>query len=94
MIYESDCFVADTTQYIPADLADEMILMNLETGDFINLNRVSAEIWKKTQSKKISVGEIIEYLLEQYQVEKDVCTFETISCVEKMMEKQLIHKVQ
>ena len=49
----SDTFyLSNQKKFIASEFGDEMILMNLDTGDYINLNIVSADIWKQAIDKK------------------------------------------
>jgi hypothetical protein len=82
-------YITNTTKFIASDLGEEMILMNLETGDYVALNAVSAEIWKLAE-KEASGSQMIEHLLQQYEVEEEVCRKETESCITEMVEKGLL----
>ncbi len=84
-------YIANTKQFISSDLGDEMILMNLESGDYIALNGTSADIWKLAENEA-NMDTIIDRLMEQYEVDKEVCKIETIACVKKMAEKGLLLK--
>lgn len=85
-------YLANTAQFIASDLGDEMILLNLETGDYIALNAVSADIWKQAE-KEVSAEQIIDQLMQQYEVDKEVCKTETLECVSELVEKHLLLKL-
>lgn len=87
----SELYIANTKQYITSDLGEEMILMNLETGNYIALNATSADIWRES-ANEVSVDTIIDRLMEQYEVDKEVCKNETIACIKEMTEKGLLLK--
>ena len=84
-------YLANAELYIASDFGDEMILMNLQSGDYVALNAVSADIWKQAE-KPINATQIIDHLMENYEVEKEVCESETLTCIEEMLEKQLLIK--
>lgn len=54
-------------------VADEMILLDLETGVYFTLNSVGAFIWRAIESG--SDGEaVIDAIVNHYEVEPDVAT--------------------
>ena len=92
MLTLADSFIVNTNKFISSGFGDEMMLMNLETGDYIGLNTVSADIWKQTE-KQITAQQIIDYLLQQYDVEEEVCKREVITAMQQMLEKGLLIKM-
>lgn len=86
-------YTANTNKFIASEFGDEMILMNLESGDYVNLNQVSADIWRKAESSKITMEDLINFLLEEYDVSQEICTKETSECIQQMTEKDLLLKV-
>ena len=86
-----ELYLANTSQFLASDLGDEMILMNLETGDYVALNSTSADIWKLAETD-VSEEAIIGHLLEHYEVDKEVCKSETIVCINEMVSKHLLLK--
>ena len=92
MIKVDDLFTVNSDKFISSAFGDEMMLMNLETGDYIGLNEVSADIFRLAE-KKASVEQIINHLLQHYNVEEDVCRVQVLSCIENMLEKELLIKI-
>ncbi|MBA3674349.1 MAG: PqqD family protein [Chitinophagaceae bacterium] len=92
MIQITDEFIVNNDKFISSGFGDEIMLMNLETGDYIGLNSVSADIWMQAE-KQITAQHIIEYLLQQYNVEKEVCKAEVLTALEQMLEKGLLLKL-
>ena len=82
-------FVPNSDKFISSDLGNEVMLMNLDTGDYIALNSVSAEIYKLA-AKKMTLSQIINILLEKYHVQEPDCTRQVLQCVQSMMEKELL----
>ena len=89
MINEETVLGVDQTKYLASGLGDEMILMNLKTGDYIALNAVSAEIWKKAE-ESFTVRQIVSHLLQQYEVAEEECKKETLACIEELLQKELL----
>lgn len=92
MIGNDECFTINRDKFISSAFGDEIMLMNLETGDYIGLNTVSADIYKLAE-EKTSARQIINSLLKQYNVEEEECRAQVITCIESMMEKELLVKL-
>jgi len=56
---------------VSCDLVEEAALLNLKDGVYYGLNPVGARIWNLLQ-KPITAGEILEVIIEEYDVEKDI----------------------
>ena len=89
MITPADTFMVNNKKFISSGFGDEMMLMNLETGDYIGLNSVSADIWRQAE-KKITAQQIIDYLLQQYDVGEEICKREVLTAMQQMLEKGLL----
>jgi hypothetical protein len=92
MINIDECFTVNRDKFISSALGDEIMLMNLETGNYIGLNIVSADIYKLAE-EKTSAQQIINSLLKIYDVEEEVCIAQVLTCIENMMEKNLLVKI-
>ena len=86
------CFTINRNKFISSALGDEIMLMNLETGNYVGLNIVSADIYRLAE-KKTSAKQIINSLLNIYDVEEEVCKAQVLTCIENMMEKELLVKI-
>ncbi|GAB3508611.1 PqqD family peptide modification chaperone [Emticicia fontis] len=64
-------------------LDDELIMMDIEKGNYINLNKTGNIIWQYIEPP-ISVEDIIQKLVEKYNIDADVCTSDTIQYLEHM----------
>lgn len=71
-IAESSIVVAADEQ-ISSDLGGESVILNMKTGLYHGLNEVGARVWDLIEKPK-AVKEIKQVLLEEYEVEAEVCT--------------------
>ena len=74
---------------VSCDLVDEAALLNLKTGIYYGLDPVGARIWKLIQTPR-QLNEILETLLNEYEVEKTRCQNDLIELLEQLSEKELI----
>ncbi|MGB3757354.1 MAG: PqqD family peptide modification chaperone [Rivularia sp. (in: cyanobacteria)] len=71
-IAESSIVVA-TEEQISSDLGGESVILNMKTGVYHGLNEVGARVWDLIEKPK-AVKDIKQVLLDEYEVEPDVCT--------------------
>lgn len=83
------------TRYTPkADVvartvADEMILLDLETGIYFTLNSVGASIWRALESGADRQA-TIEAIVEQYEVDTETATADYDEYVEALVAEGLL----
>ncbi len=74
---------------VSCDLVEEAALLNLKDGVYYGLNPVGARIWNLIQKPR-KVSEILEILLDEYDVERDVCQTDLMELLEQLLEKELV----
>lgn len=89
MITEHTIVVA-VDQQVSGELPDgDAVILNLNNGVYYGLNQVGARIWNMIQ-KPISVAEICETLLNEFDVERDHCVCDVISLLNEMDANELV----
>lgn len=88
MISETSIVVAMTDQ-VSRDLDGEAAILNLNTGVYYGLNSVGARIWNLMSEPK-PVGQILEALLEEYDVESERCRNDLVKLLNGLAEAGLI----
>ena len=84
-----DSIVKVAGQQVSCDLAGEMVILSLQSGQYFGLNEVGARIWNLIQEPK-TVGVVFEALLQEYDVTPDQLEGEVLELLEKMAINQLI----
>ena len=85
-----DSIVVVSSDQVSGDLQEgNLAILNLKDGVYYGLNSVGSRIWSLLQAP-ISVAEIRDTLLAEYNVEPDVCTRELIDLLSNLSSKQLI----
>ena len=75
-------------------LGNETILLNYELGNYYELNEVGGFIWSiLKENKVITVQEIQEKILDEFDVEPVVCQAELISFLDNMLHENLIETI-
>lgn len=78
---------------IDGELGDSQVMMHLEKGKYFGLNPVGKRIWDMIQQPK-SFDEIVENLLNEFNVEKERCVAEVKSFLDNAIKNEVIEKQQ
>ncbi len=70
-------------------LGNEMVMMDLESGNYITLNNLGRIIWEKIE-QPIRVSDLTDYLLSKYNVTELQCKEETFNFLERLNAEGLI----
>jgi hypothetical protein len=70
-------------------LGNEMVMMDLESGNYITLNNLGRIIWEKIE-QPILVSDLIGYLLSKYDVTELQCKKETFTFLARLHAEGLI----
>lgn len=77
-------------QQVTGELPDgDMVILSLKNGVYYGLNSVGARIWTMIK-KPMSVQDICDALLEEYDVDRFQCTQEVIRLLNELGSYQLI----
>ncbi|MBN8837092.1 MAG: PqqD family protein [Sphingobacteriia bacterium] len=77
------------TRFLCSALGDEMVMMDMENGDYIGINNVGTDIWSILE-KPASIKDIVNHLLTGYDVSEEQCTKEVHAFLIKMHEQNLL----
>lgn len=64
-------------------VGDEVIILNLETGDYLGLNAVGSAIWEALSHPQ-TVASLIGRLMTEFNVDEETCTRDTLEYLEKI----------
>lgn len=71
------------------DLSGEKVMVDFESGKYFLIKGVGNDIWDMIQ-EEITAGEIIEKLLQEYEVSKEECEKSVFEFLGKLEELQFI----
>jgi ferritin len=69
--------------FLANPVGDEIIILNMETGDYLGLNAVGSFIWEQ-MSEPVRVRQILDKLQAAYTVDEATCLRETLMYLERM----------
>lgn len=71
------------------DLDGDKVMMDLEKGQYFALNSVATRIWDELE-RPVKVGDIVETLLQEYDVERAECEKSVLEFVQGLENAELI----
>jgi len=72
-------------------LGQETIVLNYEVGNYYELNEIGGFIWSLLEDNaSITVQEIKEKILDEFEVDEDVCQAELLTFLESLVHEKLI----
>lgn len=74
---------------LASDLEDELVMLNLESSHYYGLEAVGKFIWEQIRTP-LTVAELVETLLAQFDVERETCEREVIAFLEELEQEGLI----
>jgi hypothetical protein len=84
--------VVRTSDAITAAVAEELVMMDVETGTYYGLNNVGAEIWRLLESPT-STEDLCTALMHSFDVPLERCTAEVLQFLDQLQAKGLVHVV-
>lgn len=89
MKFSTNSTIEVAKDVVSCDLVDEAAILNLKTGIYYGLDPIGARIWNLIQKPR-QLNEILETLLNEYEVEKNRCQEDLIELLEQLAEKELV----
>lgn len=68
---------------------DSVVFMSIETGNYYSSNDVAQRVWELIEERK-TVSELVNKLLEEYEVEEETCINDILALLDQMSEENLI----
>ncbi|MGX2961399.1 lasso peptide biosynthesis PqqD family chaperone [Peribacillus sp. JNUCC 23] len=74
---------------IVSDMGGEKVMLSVRNGKYYNLGEMGGAIWDRIE-KPISVTQLINALMSEYEVEQSECEEQVISFLELLNEEGLL----
>jgi hypothetical protein len=75
---------------IVSDMGGEKVILSIENGKYYNLGVMGSQIWDLIK-QPVTISQVIEGLLQQFDVEKEMCEEQVLSFLTHLLEERLIH---
>jgi acetylornithine/succinyldiaminopimelate/putrescine aminotransferase len=74
---------------IVSDMGGEKVMLSVENGKYYNFGECGGEIWD-LMKEKISVNQMVEALISNYEIEQSDCEEQVISFLDELLAEGLI----
>ena len=74
---------------VSCDLGGETAMLEMKEGVYYGLNEMGTIIWELIQ-KPVTVQEIIDHILEEYDVDEETCFQDLVELVQEMIKNHLV----
>lgn len=74
---------------VSCDLGGETAMLDMKEGVYYGLNEMGTIIWEYIQ-KPITLQEIVDRILDEYEVDEETCYGDLVELVEQMMKNGLV----
>jgi len=78
---------------VSCDLSGETAMLDMKEGIYYGLNEMGTIIWELIQ-KPITIQEIVDNILEEYEVDEETCYEDVVELTEQMLENKLIEAIK
>ena len=86
---EDDTLIARAPDMITADLDENALVLNAESGNFIELNPVATRLWRFLETP-LSLGALCDTVIGVYDVPRDACRAQVVEWIDEMRALGLI----
>jgi hypothetical protein len=74
---------------VGADVADDAILLDIDSGYFFQLNRTAAKIWAFVEVPQ-TLGALTEHMAASYKVDAEICRSDVTEFVADLIERGML----
>ena len=75
--------IARSPEILEAELDGETVMMSIEQGEYYGLDQVGTSIWSLLAEPR-SVAELCAALVEEYEVDPEICQRDVIAFLEQL----------
>lgn len=77
------------SKFLASPLGEEIVMMNIDNGDYIGVNNVGSDIWNLIDGP-ITVDELNRRVLEVYDISEEQLKTELETFLQRMLKQQMI----
>lgn len=77
---------------VSALLGDEVVILELQTGQYYGLEGIGPAVWKLIQQPAL-VRDVRDAIVRSYEVDESVCERDLLALLEEMVRRQILELV-
>jgi hypothetical protein len=86
---KNNTIIKRNPELVSSDVDGEKVMMSIENGEYFGLDPVGTRIWELIENP-IEVNSLIEQLLEEFDVSRELCEQDTLEFLEHLFDKKLL----
>ena len=79
-----------STEVLSSKIDEEVVLMSIEADSYFGLDPIGSYIWELLSIKPATIKELVQLLMEEYDIDKETCLKDVHAFVDIMSERKLI----
>lgn len=83
---EMSSIVRQSGGQVSAEIDDEVVMMNVEQGNYYALDEVGSRIWALIE-QPMEVSALCDRLIEEYEVERAACEIDVLKFLDELLEQ-------
>ncbi len=80
-------------EVIQSKIGDEVVMLDMDSGFYFGLNSVASVIWNHLKDG-MDFNQLVEKLMEQFEVDRELCVHDTKELLNQMVEKGIISQIE
>jgi len=80
-------------EVLSSRIEEEVVLMSLEAGFYFSLDPVGSRIWELLEKQPATINELVDKLIDEYDVDRQMCLNDVRSFIDTMISKRLVVSV-
>lgn len=76
---------------VTREIGGEMVLMDLESGNYFGLNPVGGQVWQALEEGK-SITELCDQIEQEFDVPREQLQQDVLALAEELVERKLVTK--
>ncbi len=81
--FQQSTVIRATPSAVAADLNGEMIIMDVESGQYFGLEGIGADVWSIIE-RPTSIKVICDAIVAKYEVSREVCQADIFALIEEL----------
>lgn len=81
--------VKQNPNMLTTQMDGEIVMMSIKHGKYFSIGKTGVAIWGQIETER-SIGEVVDSLCEQYEVDRAVCAQDVLRFVENMVAKEIV----
>lgn len=89
MTITNDSKIYKTDNFVESDIEGQTVMMSIENSKYFGMDEIGTSIWNNL-TDSISFSQLIEKLLEEYDIDREICEKDTRDYLDRLLDFKLI----